>query len=101
MEVGGSDKTTSYGYQHWVPYFTPVGTYTTLANHVHVIRYVLHNIKVYTLTSGDKPCKKYAGEEKMFFCDNAGSGVKILICRIQIQLKMDWIRNPGQKSFKC
>ena len=37
----------------------------------------------------------------MFFCDNAGSGVKILICRIQIQLKMDWIRNPGQKSFKC
>jgi len=71
MEVGGSDKTKSYGYQHWVPYFTPVGTYTTLANHVHVIRYVLHNIKVYTLTSGDtvldKPCKKYAGEETCFF----------------------------------
>jgi hypothetical protein len=38
---------------------------------------------------------------KMFFCDSAGSGVKILICRIRIQSKMDRIRNPGQKSFKC
>jgi hypothetical protein len=38
-------------YQYWLTYFTPVGTYTTLANHVHVIRYVLHNIKVNTLTS--------------------------------------------------
>jgi len=47
-----------------------------------------------------KPCKKYAGQEKCGFFlkqdpdTDAGSGFKILICRIRIRPKMDRIRNP-------
>ena len=45
-----------------------------------------------------KPCKKYAGQEKLFFLkQDPGSGFKILICRIRIRPKMDRIRIPGRR----
>ena len=47
-----------------------------------------------------KPCKNYAGQEKMCVFKNQDPDLvfNILICRIRIRKKMDRIRNPATYS---